>query len=148
MSQPAAVLSASLTRSSPRCQACSSLPRLPSGSSRLCSGPATKPSSEIDIWHVVSCTNTLPTGGDLQADRQPHTSQTARLFFAPSVPHRAEKQHYRAKERRHHNPRVGGSSPSSAGRSSQRFRPQRRPPPASVPDALAEASAPVEPLPS
>src|SRR6476469_10933204 len=55
MSQPAAVLSASVARSSSRCQLCNSIPRLPSGSSRLCSGPATKPSSEIDIWHVVSC---------------------------------------------------------------------------------------------
>src|SRR5215213_7613899 len=54
MSQRAAVSSASLARSSPRCQACSSLPRLPSGCSRLWSGPATKPSSEIDIWQVVS----------------------------------------------------------------------------------------------
>src|SRR6478735_9082123 len=55
MSQPAAVSSASLACSSSRCQRCSSIPPLPSGSSRLCSGPATKPSSEIDIWHVVSC---------------------------------------------------------------------------------------------
>src|SRR6478735_825275 len=55
MSQPAAVLSASVARSSSRCQLCNSIPRLPSGSSRLCSGPATKPSSEIDIWHVGSC---------------------------------------------------------------------------------------------
>src|SRR4051812_14014686 len=54
MSQPVAVSSASLARSSPRCQAWSSLPRFPSGWSRLWSGPATKPSSEIDMWQVVS----------------------------------------------------------------------------------------------
>src|SRR5215210_4532681 len=54
MSQPTAVASASLARSSPRCQAWSSRPRFPSGSSRLWSGPATKPSSEIDMWQVVS----------------------------------------------------------------------------------------------
>src|SRR4051795_12115139 len=54
MSQPAAVLSASLARSSPRCQRWTSLPPLPSGWSRLWSGPATKPSSEIDMWQVVS----------------------------------------------------------------------------------------------
>src|SRR6476660_7138521 len=76
MSQLAAVSSASLARSSPRCQACSSIPRLPSGSSRLCSGPATKPSSEIDIWHVVSCTNTLPSGCDLQAKSPPKPSDS------------------------------------------------------------------------
>jgi hypothetical protein len=54
MSQPVAVASASLARSSPRCQLWISRPRLPSGSSRLWSGPATKPSSEIDMWQVVS----------------------------------------------------------------------------------------------
>src|SRR4051812_21229420 len=54
ISQPAAVASASLARSSPRCQPWISRPRLPSGSSRLWSGPATKPSSEIDMWQVVS----------------------------------------------------------------------------------------------
>src|SRR5437660_12889055 len=54
MSQPVAVASASLARSSPRCQPWSSLPRFPSGCSRLWSGPATKPSSEIDMWQVVS----------------------------------------------------------------------------------------------
>jgi hypothetical protein len=43
-----------LARSSPRCQRWSSRPRLPSGASRLWSGPATKPSSEIDMWQVVS----------------------------------------------------------------------------------------------
>src|SRR3954470_20872760 len=53
MSQPAAVSSASFARSSPRCQPWSSRPRLPSGWSRLWSGPATKPSSEIDMWQVV-----------------------------------------------------------------------------------------------
>src|SRR5436190_297096 len=54
MSQPAAVASASFARSSPRCQLWTSLPRFPSGFSRLWSGPATKPSSEIDMWQVVS----------------------------------------------------------------------------------------------
>src|SRR3954469_16364198 len=54
MSQPAAVASAALARSSPRCQAWTSLPRFPSGWSRLWSGPAAKPSSEIDMWQVVS----------------------------------------------------------------------------------------------
>src|ERR1700709_1175430 len=54
MSQPCAVASASFARSSPRCQLWTSLPRFPSGFSRLWSGPATKPSSEIDMWQVVS----------------------------------------------------------------------------------------------
>src|SRR3954467_5876847 len=54
MSQPAAVASASLARSSPRCQAWTSLPRFPSGWARLCSGPAAKPSIAIDMWEVVS----------------------------------------------------------------------------------------------
>src|SRR2546421_1595539 len=54
MSQPSAVASASFARSSPRCQLWTSLPRFPSGFSRLWSGPATKPSSEIDMWQVVS----------------------------------------------------------------------------------------------
>src|SRR5277367_368729 len=54
MSQPSAVASASFARSSPRCQLWTSLPRLPRGFSRLWSGPATKPSSEIDMWQVVS----------------------------------------------------------------------------------------------
>src|SRR6185295_12371365 len=54
MSQPTAVSSASFARSSPRCQAWTSLPRFPSGCSRLWSGPATKPSSEMDMWQVVS----------------------------------------------------------------------------------------------
>src|SRR5215207_3530514 len=66
MSQPAAVSSASLARSSPRCQAWTSLPRLPSGCSRLWSGPATKPSSEIDMWQVVFGIG-IPSGvGDWQ----------------------------------------------------------------------------------
>src|SRR5262249_24284570 len=60
MSQPVAVASASLARSSPRCQPWSSRPRLPSGSSRLWSSPATKPSSEIDMWQVVSGIGVLP----------------------------------------------------------------------------------------
>src|SRR5215211_3828475 len=60
MSQPVAVSSASLARSSPRCQRWSSLPRFPSGCSRLWSGPATKPSSEIDMWQVVSGIATPP----------------------------------------------------------------------------------------
>src|SRR3954452_4365148 len=68
MSHPTAVSSASLARSSPRCQAWSSLPRLPSGCSRLWSGPATKPSSEIDMWQVVSGIATLSIDvDDLQA---------------------------------------------------------------------------------
>src|SRR3712207_4988601 len=54
MSQSAAVASASLARSSPRCQRWTSRPPRPSGCSRLWSGPATKPSSEIDMWQVVS----------------------------------------------------------------------------------------------
>src|SRR3954451_21333742 len=60
MSQPVAVSSASLARSSPRCHLWSSLPRFPSGCSRLWSGPATKPSSEIDMWQVVSGIATPP----------------------------------------------------------------------------------------
>src|SRR3954471_21767809 len=67
MSQPAAVASASFARSSPRCQAWTSLPRLPSGFSRLCSGPAAKPSSEIDIWQVVSGIAGPSNDCDLQA---------------------------------------------------------------------------------
>src|SRR5437763_17021546 len=54
MSQPSAVASASFARSSRRCQLWTSLRRFPSGFSRLWSGPATKPSSEIDMWQVVS----------------------------------------------------------------------------------------------
>ena len=54
ISQPVATPSASFARGSPMCQACSSRPRMPSGFSRLWSGPATKPSSEIDMWQVVS----------------------------------------------------------------------------------------------
>ena len=49
MSHPVAILSASVARGSPMCHPCSSAPRLPSGLSRLWSGPATKPSSEIDM---------------------------------------------------------------------------------------------------
>src|SRR3954466_3067527 len=60
MSQPAAVSSASLARSSPRCQRRSSLPRFPSGRPRRWSGPATKPSSEIDMWQAVSGIATPP----------------------------------------------------------------------------------------
>src|SRR5262249_24151636 len=60
MSQPDAVASASLARSSPRCQPWSSRLRLPSGSSRLWSGPATKPSSEIDMWQGGSGIGVLP----------------------------------------------------------------------------------------
>src|SRR5687767_11126593 len=60
MSQPTAVSSASLARSSPTCQPWNSLPRFPSGCSRLWSGPATKPSSEIDMWQVVSGIATPP----------------------------------------------------------------------------------------
>src|SRR3712207_6503561 len=53
MSQPSAVASASFARSPPRCQLWTSMPCFPSGFSRLWSGPATKPSSEIDMWQVV-----------------------------------------------------------------------------------------------
>src|SRR5690242_20613074 len=35
------------------CQWCRSIPRRPRGWSRLWSGPATYPSSETDMWHVV-----------------------------------------------------------------------------------------------
>ena len=49
------------------CQPCSSRPRLPKGFSRLWSGPATKPSSEIDMWHVVSGTANLLSDRDSQA---------------------------------------------------------------------------------
>src|SRR3954453_21743475 len=41
------------------CQPCSSRPRFPRGFSRLWSGPATKPSNEIDMWQVVSGTANL-----------------------------------------------------------------------------------------
>ncbi len=67
MSHSAATLSASLARGSPMCQPCSSRPRLPSGSSRLWSGPATKPSNEIDMWHVVSGTANLLSDCELRA---------------------------------------------------------------------------------
>ena len=60
MSHPVAVVSASVARGSPICQPCTSRPRLPSGLFRLCSGPATKPSSEIDMWQVVSDINIPP----------------------------------------------------------------------------------------
>src|SRR4051794_25159397 len=75
MSQPAAVSSASLARGSPRCQAWSSLPRFPSGCSRLWSGPATKPSSEIDMWQVVS------------GIRGPFDLQWRRAIYAPAGSH-------------------------------------------------------------
>src|SRR3954452_11788704 len=55
-----ATLSASLARGSPMCQPCSSSPLFPRGCSRLWSGPATKPSSEIDMWQVVSGTANPP----------------------------------------------------------------------------------------
>src|SRR6195952_3617592 len=58
MSHPVAISSASFARGSPMCHRCTSTPRLPSGSSRLWSGPATKPSSESDIWQVVSVIGT------------------------------------------------------------------------------------------
>ena len=44
------------------CQPWTSIPRLPRGFSRLWSGPATKPSSEIDMWQVVSGIH-APSGG-------------------------------------------------------------------------------------
>src|SRR4051794_33488809 len=59
ISHSVAILSAALARGSPMCQRCSSRPRFPRGSSRLWSGPATKPSSEIDMWQVVSGTANL-----------------------------------------------------------------------------------------
>src|SRR4051794_23358863 len=74
MSQPTAVSSASLARSSPRCQPCSSLPRFPSGCSRLWSGPATKPSSEIDMWQVVSGIATPSEGVEI-ASSGPRSSR-------------------------------------------------------------------------
>jgi hypothetical protein len=40
---------------------------LPRGSSWLWSGPATKPSNEIDMWQVVSDTANLLSDGELQA---------------------------------------------------------------------------------
>src|ERR1700753_1125941 len=54
MRQASAVASESVARSSPTWQMWASPPPLPSGLSRLWSGPATKPSSEIDMWQVVS----------------------------------------------------------------------------------------------
>src|SRR4051794_36421993 len=88
MSQSAAVASASLARSSPRCQAWSSRPRLPSGSSRLWSGPATNPSSEIDMWQVVSGIGVLPrwlrsASGDSTLVQARSTPDTRRLGAAP-----------------------------------------------------------------
>src|SRR5689334_5103476 len=80
MSQPVAVASASLARSSPRCQVWSSRPRLPSGSSRLWSGPATKPSSEIDMWQVVSGIGALPRWFAICKWRQ-HPSQGDRKLL-------------------------------------------------------------------
>src|SRR3954465_92903 len=67
MSHSVATLSASLARGSPMCQPCSSRPRLPRGASRLWFGPATKPSSEIDMWQVVSGTANLLNDCDFQA---------------------------------------------------------------------------------
>src|SRR5215475_3324369 len=67
MSHSFATLSASLALGSPICQPCSSRPRLPRGSSRLWSGPATKPSSDIDMWQVVSGTANLLGDCDLLA---------------------------------------------------------------------------------
>src|SRR5881628_73395 len=69
MSQLSAVASASFARSSPRCQLWTSLPRFPSGFSRLWSGPATKPSSEIDMWQVVSGTANLLGECDVHSGR-------------------------------------------------------------------------------
>src|SRR5436190_2599424 len=39
---------------SPRCQPWSCMPPTPSGFSRLWLGPATKPSSDMDMWQVVN----------------------------------------------------------------------------------------------
>src|SRR4051812_10243451 len=83
MSQPAAVSSASLARGSPRCQAWSSLPRFPSGCSRLWSGPATKPSSEIDMWQVVSGIRVLQVIAICKRrHRTAHFQDSVRLFSA------------------------------------------------------------------
>src|SRR3954468_11133674 len=60
MSHSLATLSASLARGAAMCQPCSSRPLFPRGCSRLWSGPATKPSSEIDMWQVVSGTANPP----------------------------------------------------------------------------------------
>src|SRR5215217_930125 len=67
MSHSFAILSASVARGSPMCQPCSSRPRFPRGSCRLWSGPATKPSSEIDMWQVVSGTANLLGDCDVRA---------------------------------------------------------------------------------
>src|SRR5207247_8074085 len=88
MSQPVAVASASLARSSPRCQPWSSRPRLPSGSTRLWSGPATKPSSEIDMWQVVSGIGVLPrwlqfASGDSTLVQATHPQTDHRLSAHP-----------------------------------------------------------------
>src|SRR3954451_24638872 len=70
MSHSVATLSASVALGSPMCQPWSSSPRFPRGSSRLWFGPATKPSSEMDMWQVVSDTEppglVLVLGGEQQ----------------------------------------------------------------------------------
>jgi hypothetical protein len=57
---------------------------LPRGSSRLWSGPATKPSSEIDMWQVVSGTANLLSDCDLQA--------VVRTVAASQATHALEKE--------------------------------------------------------
>src|SRR5581483_4066533 len=69
----AATRSGSFALGSPMCQPCSSRPRLPRGSSRLWSGPATKPSNEMDMWQVVSGTSNLLSDCDVQAVCADHT---------------------------------------------------------------------------
>src|ERR1700716_1629955 len=88
MSQPVAVASASLARSSPRCQPWSSRPRLPSGSTRLWSGPATKPSSEIDMWQVVSGIGVLSDGarGTRTPDLLGAIQALSQLSYSPEEP--------------------------------------------------------------
>src|SRR4051812_17702381 len=91
MSQPAAVASASFARSSPRCQLWSSLPRFPSGFARLWSGPATKPSSEIDIWQVVSDIGVLRNSCDWQASRTVPTVLTYNQMVVDEKPIRDDE---------------------------------------------------------
>src|SRR4051812_38106200 len=63
-----AVRSAGST-TSPRCQAWTCMPPTPSGFSRLWLGPAAKPSSEMDMWHVVKVMESQ-TGTDRETHRR------------------------------------------------------------------------------
>jgi hypothetical protein len=49
---------------------------LPSGSSRLWSGPATKPSSEIDMWQVVCGIGVLSVNFATKLRQHPKSSET------------------------------------------------------------------------